>query len=124
MKLLEIDNQFVSYLDGGTIRVKTTHGETYFIDRRLNTNTEHRVYDAYPDENHAKIVDNITEKQVLSIAKNYMIERGYFDKITLNIPGKDPIIEYTLPTVIHATPRKLKARWSCETEQSSLSAHK
>lgn len=55
-----------SYLDGGTEEIIFL-GKNYFIDHRIDTDTEGRIYDAYPDE--GKIIHPDLERIILDEIK-------------------------------------------------------
>lgn len=48
-------NNIGACLDGGTVKVETNEG-TFYIDRRIGTETKGNVYDDYPDR--GNIMDN------------------------------------------------------------------
>jgi hypothetical protein len=50
-----IINNIDVYRDGGTIKVETNEG-TFYIDRRIRTETKANVYDDYPKS--GNIIDN------------------------------------------------------------------
>lgn len=52
MKIQRLD----FYLDGGTVAV-TTEAGTYFVDRRIETNTWCAIYDKYPNNTGAMVVN-------------------------------------------------------------------
>lgn len=47
------------YRDGGTTEYETSDGAHYFIDDRLNSPTQGQIFDKYPGNKDAKIVDNL-----------------------------------------------------------------
>ena len=44
------------YKDGGTYTF-VKNGKTYYVDRRVNSTTRNKVYDKYPGDAGAKIVN-------------------------------------------------------------------
>lgn len=50
-----------NYLDGGTEQVVTEDGEIYYVDHRLGSPTDGKVFDHYPDDHGAKQLDLMLE---------------------------------------------------------------
>lgn len=46
------------YKDGGTFEVQDVNdGKKYFVDRRIHSKTKEKLYDKYPEDKGAKIVN-------------------------------------------------------------------
>jgi len=56
------------YLDGGTIEIIFKNGESYCIDRRIDTTTENKLYKGYPLDDNSNIIDD-TQDIKLEILK-------------------------------------------------------
>lgn len=46
-----------TYMDGGTQVIKNKQGKKYYIDGRIGSKTKGKVYDRYPGDKGAKIVN-------------------------------------------------------------------
>ena len=58
------------YWDGGTCEVITDEGQ-FCIDSRLGTETPNAIYDKYPDDDSAKIVDSDIKKTLIELLREY-----------------------------------------------------
>lgn len=45
------------YKDGGTTEFRDKQRNKYFIDNRINSKTKGKVFDKYPGDNGAKMID-------------------------------------------------------------------
>ena len=66
MKIISYDN----FLDGGTLKLETDKG-TYFVDGRIGTKTQDEIYDAYPDDEGAKIISAEIKEEIKKCLKGY-----------------------------------------------------
>jgi len=71
------------YFDGGTVAVLTTKG-TYFIDRRLETETPMAVYATYPGEKESEIIDDTKLIRELYAALIRFHNKAKASKILIN----------------------------------------
>ena len=46
-----------SYLDGGTQQVMTDDGDIYYVDHRMGSPTDGKVFNHYPDDKNAVQLD-------------------------------------------------------------------
>ena len=63
------------FKDGGTIAIKTEKG-TFFIDRRIRTETRNAIYNAYPNDPNAKNTEKM-RKPLYMAMKQYVLGGGH-----------------------------------------------
>ena len=56
MKTIDV-KEISMYKDGGTTVYKSTKGKLYYKDGRLRTETKGKIYDRYPSDEGAKLLD-------------------------------------------------------------------
>ena len=56
MKIIKV-KEVSRYRDGGTTVFKSTKGKLYYRDSRIMTETKGKIYDRYPSDNGAKLLD-------------------------------------------------------------------
>lgn len=94
MKIKNIE----SYLDGGTIEIRTDKGN-YFIDKRLNSITENKLYFGYPEQDNSNIIvkhlDKV-EKELFEALEEYNPEQNFYFLINESSEYKKQIKEILL----------------------------